>query len=310
VPPAPAGLPDTPSPEHNPTTPEKVALGKLLFFDKRLSRDKSMACSSCHMPDRGWADGKERSMTVDGKPNLRHTPSLYNVGYQKEFYWDGNIKGLEALIMSNWRGQMSADPIAIAKRLYAIPVYRAHFERTFGGVPTGQSIVQALASFVRTIRSGDSPWDRYEKGDKTAVGPEAIAGYEIFRGKAQCHLCHPPPMYTDYGYHNLGVGVAAGPKDPGRSRKTGRTADAAAFKTPSLRGVSMSPPYFHNGSAPTLIKAISFILAGGFRTGNPQISPKLERVQLNEFELKRLVAFVRSLTKVEKAYKPPLLPAD
>jgi len=282
---APLGLPATPSPSYNPTTPAKVALGRKLFFDVQLSAAGTMACAHCHDPQHGWGDPRRLSETAGGKLNLRHAPALANVAYAHELYWDGRVKPLEALILANWKGQMGANPDAIARRLGEDRLYEAHFRRAFDSAPTGDHTVEALAAFVRTIRSGDAPWDRYENGDRNAVGPDVVAGAALFRGKAQCGVCHPPPMYTDQQYYAVGVGDPA--RDPGRMIVTGSQADRGAFRTPTLRGAAESGPYFHDGSAPTLEAVVDHFL-GGASGREPIVLTPDERAQL--------LAFVRALT--------------
>lgn len=308
VPSAPLGLPDTPSPDHNRTTPAKVVLGELLFFDPRLAGDGSASCASCHQPEHGWASPEQRSRTVGGKLNLRHTPSLFNVAYARAWSWDGRMDTLEAATLAHWKGQLGADPEPQTTVLAAIPVYAAHFERAFGGAATPDMVAEALAAFVRTIRSGDSPWDRHEAGDADAVTGEVIAGFKVFAEKAQCALCHPPPLYSDYRYHNLGVGTGEAPADIGRYRVSGSEADLGAFKTPTLRGVTTSPPYFHNGGADSLEGAVDFILAGGHREGNPAIARRLDPVFLTPVERQQLLLFLRALTPARAPYEPPALP--
>jgi cytochrome c peroxidase len=305
---APLGLPVTPSPDHNRTTPAKVVLGELLFFDPRLSGDATMSCASCHQPEHGWAAPEQRSKTAGGKLNLRHTPSLLNAGYARSWWWDGRMDTLEAATLAHWKGQLGADPAPMAAVLGAVPVYAAHFERAFGGAATADMVAEALASFVRTLRSGNSPWDQHEAGDADAVTADVVEGFKVFTQKAQCALCHPPPLYSDYGFHNLGVGAGDVPNDVGRVRVTRRDEDLGAFKTPTLRGAATHPPFFHDGSADTLEDAVDYILAGGHREGNPAIAPRLDPVDLTPMERQQLLLFLRSLTPEREPYEPPDLP--
>jgi cytochrome c peroxidase len=297
VPPAPRALPPTPSPDHNPTTADKVALGKLLFFDNRLSRDRSMSCATCHDPDKGWSDGKARSKTVAGKINLRHTPSLYNTGYHKAWYWDGSMDLLESMILSNWTGQMSANPAAIAARLERIPRYRSHFGRAFNSKPSRDRIAEALAAFVRTIRSGDSPWDRHESGIEGEVSDDAIAGFAVFHSRAGCGLCHTPPLYTDLGYHDVDLPTESSDPDEGRFRVTNKPSERNAFKTQGLRDVARSAPYFHDGSVATLTEAIDHQL-------------RRQKANLTADERRQLEAFLLSLSTTTEPYERPVLPAS
>ncbi len=296
--PTPRGLPDPPSPTHNPTTAAKVALGEILFFDPRLSGDGKTSCATCHDPDKGWSDGQLRADTVAGKPNLRHTASLYNLAYLSHLYWDGRLATLEPLILGHWSGQLAGRPDRVAAALADIPVYAAHFQRTFQAAASTERTVEALAAFVRTIRSGDAPYDHYEVGgDAALVTPAAIAGFEVFREKAQCALCHAPPLYADGGFHSI---TGAGP-DPGRFLVTKNQADRSTFRTPTLRGVTGNPPYFHNGSAPTLRAAILTCraAAGG---------GDAEARALARDDLDNLVAFLTALSPVTAPYPRPELP--
>ena len=295
--PAPRGLPETPSPSYNPTTPEKVALGKLLFFDKKLSGNGSQACASCHQPTKGWTDGAERSTTAAGKLNLRHTPSLYNVAYARALLWDGSGRSIETTALNHWAGQLAAAPDLIVGTLARSPLYVAHFQRAFSSPPTRDHVAAALAAFVRTLRSGNSPWDRHELGEPNAVSLDAIAGQELFSGRAQCHLCHPPPHYTDWQFHNKGIGAATQSPDRGRIRATKHPQHDGQFRTPTLRGAAHTAPYFHDGSAPTLRDAVVYSLSGGFRSGNATLDRRLERIELTSKEVDQLVAFLRALSR-------------
>jgi cytochrome c peroxidase len=308
VAPAPLGLPaEMGTPADNPTTPDKVWLGERLFFDKRLSSGGEFSCESCHVHEKGWTDGLAFSKKADGKLNTRNTPTLYNVGYLKSWYWDGRAPTLEKQISAAWKSQMGTDDQAsIAKKLAEIPAYKAGFERAFHAPPSAENVVQALAAFVRTLRSGDSAWDKHEKGEKDAVDAEVIAGQAIFTGKAKCALCHAPPTYFDTLFHNVGVGYEAdgAAADVGRSKVTNDPKDTGAFKTPGLRSVTKTAPYFHDGSAATLEDAVKFMLNGGRKNAN--LDPKLTPVKLSEKELKQLMAFIKSLDSTEPFEKPTL----
>jgi len=314
VPPTPLGIPEARPSEDNPITAQKVALGQLLFFDERLSAKRAAACASCHQPDKGWADGEARSKTVAGKPNLRHTPSLVNVAYADELFWDGRMAPLEQAIDAHWQGQQGADPEQVVALLARMPVYRAHFERTFAGPPSRARIVEALAAFARTIRSGNAPYDRYEVEGAAGKAPaQAIAGAKVFAQKAQCALCHPPPLYTDLSYHgpgskpSTGAAATAEPVDIGRARVTKKEADVAAFKTPTVRGVMHSAPYFHDGSAVTLEDAVARCLGRGGPADDPAHGSRAP-VHLSAGELDQVIAFLQSLTPARDPYPRPALP--
>jgi cytochrome c peroxidase len=308
LPSAPLGLPtEMTTPGDNPMTPEKVALGAELFFDKRTSKDGTFSCETCHVHEKGWTDGLAFSKKADGSLNTRSSPTLYNVGYYSSWYWDGRATTLEKQVVAAWKGQMGTeDQAAIAKKLAEIPAYKAEFERAFHAAPSAENIVNALACFVRTLRSGDSAWDKHEKGDKDAVDAEVLAGQALFTGKAKCALCHAPPTYFDTLFHNVGVGYGndSGPPDVGRFKVSNDVKDTGAFKTPGLRSVSKTGPYFHDGSAATLEDAVKFMLAGGKK--NEHTDPKLTPVKLSEKEVGQLVAFIKSLDSTESFEKPKL----
>ncbi len=308
LPRTPAALPELKTPEDNPLTPEKVALGKQLFFDKRLSKDGSMACETCHLPEKGWTDAQKLSPKVGGAVNTRHTPTLWNVGYNEAYYWDGRAATLEKNVEAAWKGQMGADPAEIAGKLGAVPGYQVQFRTLFKSDVTPDGIVKALASFIRTLRSGGSPWDRYEAGDKAAVGEDAVRGFDLFRNKAGCAACHAPPLYTDNGFHNVGIGFDKDVKEPdvGRGKVTNDEKDKGRFKTPTIRSIETSGPYFHDGRAATLEEAVDLMLAGGIK--NPNLDERLKPVKLSDSEKKDLLAFVKALKAPEETFARPTLP--
>ena len=283
LPPTPLGLPAAPSPDYNPTTAEKVALGAQLFAEVGLSVDKALACSSCHDPGHGFSSAEPLRKTATGSLNQRHTPSLINLAYHHEFYWDGRSTPLEAHILGHWQGQLGLAPEAAMAQIAELPLYQAHFERAFDSEPNRDRAAEALAAYVRSLVLGNSPWDRYEAGDASAVTADAIAGAAIFNQRAGCATCHAPPLYTDLLFHNLGLPQNPETPDLGRGGHTGKASDNGAFKTPGLRGVSRTSPYFHDGSAATL----SQVLERKESQGSPRLSPA-ERAQV--------IAFLEALT--------------
>jgi len=290
-------LPPIEHPANNPTSPAKVALGAQLFLDKRLSGSGNNNCQSCHYRELGWTDAKPLSTRDDGKLNTRHTPALYNVGHQSIWYWDGRSATLEAQIAAAWRNQLSVDPAVAAARIAAVDGYKPQFQAVFGGPATAENISQALAAYLRTKNSDNSPWDRYEAGDKSAVSAAAIAGNALFMGKGRCVTCHTPPHYGNSTFFNVGLEGGKANPDPGRANVTKNAADTGAFKTPSLRSVALGAPYFHDGSVATLTDAVKLMARGGGKDASK--TPILVDTGLTDAEVAQVVAFLQSLTSTE-----------
>jgi cytochrome c peroxidase len=308
-------LPSMEIPADNPMSPERAALGMQLFFDTRLSDEGQTSCETCHLPELGWTDGKQFSTTHSGSVNSRHTPTLYNVGYYTEWYWDGRAPTLEAQVLAAWRSQVGATPEDIALRISGIPEYREQFQVHMNTGVTPEAIVQAVAAFVRTLVSADSPWDRYELGDETAVSEDAVSGFEVFSETANCALCHLPPLLTDTLYHNIGIGFDGEEPDMGRGAFLARTEPSpteeaarlqGAFKTPTLRSITETAPYFHDGSAETLEAAVDFVLGGGH--ANAYLDEKLKPKELTAEQRSQLLAFLRALTPDHGPFQRPTLP--
>ena len=293
------------SPAGNETTAAKVALGKQLFFDRRLSADGSASCESCHYRHLGWTDGLALSKRVDGVVNSRHTPTLYNVGYLQSWYWDGRATTLEGQVFAAWRGQMSGDPVKAAAALNAVPAYAMQFQSVFDGPASGDTIAKALAAYLRTVNSGESPWDRFEKGDRAAVTQSAIDGQALFMGKGRCVACHTPPTYTGSAFFNIGLEAGKAKVDPGRFNVTQDVADTSSFKTPTLRSIAISGPYFHDGSVASLEQAVRYLAKGG--GADPAKSPVLVDTGLSDDEITKVVAFLRTLTS-EEPFERPIVP--
>lgn len=313
--PIPIPLPSTPKPlpelktaADEALTPEKVALGKQLFFDKRLSKDGTASCETCHVPEKGWADGEALSTKVGGAKNTRHTPTLWNVGYYDHFYWDGRAETLTKNVIAAWKGQLGADTAAVAAALAKIPGYLVQFKTIYSSDPTEENIGKSIAAFIRTIRSGDSPWDKFEAGDKAAVSEDAKKGFELFRNKAGCAACHAPPLYTDNAFHNVGVGFGKDVKEPdqGRGKISKEKKEDGAFKTPTLRSVATHAPFFHDGHAATLEEAVDYMLSGGNKNDN--LDPKMKPVKLSKAERDQLLAFVKALEAPFMTFARPKLP--
>jgi cytochrome c peroxidase len=297
-------LPAVTAPADNAMTADKIALGKQLFFDKRLSGSGNMACENCHYRDKGWAVPEALSKRDDGKMNTRHTPTLYNVAYLTIFYWDGRAATMEAQTLAAWRNQMGADPAKIAERLNAIPAYKAAFNKAYGTDATGDNIVKSFTTYLRTLTSGDSPWDKYEKGMTNAVSEDAKAGFNLFMGKGRCAVCHTPPTYMNNDFHNIGLEAGKANPDPGRFTVSKKVEDTSAFKTPTLRSSALSAPYFHDGSAATLEEAVRYMASGG--KADPNKSSLLVDTQMTDAEIKQVTEFLKALTSDEPLVRPVL----
>ncbi len=303
---APLGLPPVPVPATNPETQQAIDLGRKLFYDKKLSRNNSVACASCHDPETGFSDGRPHSVGVDGKTGTRNAPTVVNAAYMPLLFWDGRSPSLEA---------QSAMPIAnplemdqghdiLVSHLNADPEYRAAFQKAFGpGPATLGKVEKAIASFERTLISGNSPFDKYEYGgDKKALSAAAIRGLQVFLDpqKGNCAACHTVgakyALFTDGKFHNTGAGVDGEGVllDVGRFAETKNEADKGAFKTPTLRNVAHSGPYMHDGSLKTLKDVIDFYAGGG--NSNPEQDPEMKKIHLTGPERADLLAFLESLT--------------
>jgi cytochrome c peroxidase len=298
LPAMPKGLGEVKAPDDNALTPEKAALGQLLFFDKRLSKDDSASCESCHHIDKAYTSGQALDAKVGGAMNKRNAPSMLNLGFHTSFYWDGRMPTLEACSGAAWKGQLGADQAQVAQKLNAVPVYKAMFLRAFNEPASAENVPRAIASWLRTLQSGNSAWDRFSAGDKTALTKDAQAGWAVFQ-KAQCSACHVPPLFSDFDFHHVGLGDDAGRKDA-----TKADADLGKFKTPSLRNVALTGPYFHDGSAASLDDAIAFMARGGNKSGDT----KLKAVKLSAKESAQLKAFLESLTGESTYTSAPALP--
>jgi cytochrome c peroxidase len=333
----PAELTQETIPQDNPQTPEKVALGQKLFFDGRLSADGTMACATCHDPARAFTDGRPASIGIHGRASQRNAPTILNALYNKAQFWDGRVKTLEeqaALPIVNpvEMGQPSID--AAVATFAGVEEYQQDFRRVFGRPVNGPDLVRAIASYERTLVSFDSPFDHFIARDKKAIDESAKRGWELFNTQARCNKCHAltdtrrdVTNFTDFDFHNIGIGIirhnvvalarqaqreivsgqleaidraAIGTKMSvlGRFLVTKKEADTASFKTPNLRNVLVTGPYFHDGSQETLWDVIDHYNKGdGLK--NPWLDEDIQPLALTERDIDDLVAFLASLTSPE-----------
>jgi cytochrome c peroxidase len=326
-------LPAVPVPEDNPLTPEKVELGRLLFFDARLSADGSLACVSCHLPDQGWATHTPLSPAYPTNMERRLSPTLVNVAYNKALLWDGRAGTLEKQALGPIQNplHMNQNLDLLVEKLRAIPDYAKRFQDVFGTVVTSEALGNALAAFERTLVTRNSPFDRYLGGDQQAMSKSALQGMELFKGKARCILCHNGPNFTDSQFHNLGVPEApllAHPlvqaslrfdakrmnvpeydqvkQDLGRYLVTKEERDKGAFKTPTLRNVTQRDPYMHNGIFQSLQDILNFYDRGGGAV--PGKSPLMQPIGLTMQDKRDLLAFLQSLTGEISSLSPASFP--
>lgn len=330
----PLGLPPLPVPAANPLTREKIDLGRRLFMDRRLSHNNTMSCAMCHVPEQGFTSNElGAAIGIGGRSLRRNAPSLFNVGYQRSFFHDGREPHLEEQAWSPLlaRTEMGMPSMGyVIEKVRQLPEYRGLFEAAFGGPVTSERIGQALASYQRTLVSGDSRFDRWRYGgDAAALDARERRGFDVFTGKGRCVACHrvaeKSALFTDHRFHNTGIGWArtmhparasyrvqlapgtfvdvAGKllnvfepaqADTGRYEVTTAPEDRWAYKTPTLRNVALTAPYMHDGSLATLEDVVAFYDQGGIDNENQ--SPLVAPLGLDAEERAALVAFLKTLT--------------
>ena len=339
-PPALGPLPPVPVPRDNPMSPAKVELGRLLFFDPRLSGDASTSCASCHNPEAGWGDGSDVSRGYPGTQHWRNSQTVLNAAHYTKLFWAGEVTSLEGQAEAAATGNVAGngDPIMMEERLRQIPEYVQRFKAVFGtDRPLIGDVWKAIAAFERTLVSSPDQvtFDRFAKGDARALGEEAKRGLALFQGKAGCLQCHSGPLASDESYHNLGVpknpafeedplrqitlrfqhysrGVPeplyrAADRDLGLYYTTKRDEDKGKFRTPTLREIKYTAPYMHNGAFFTLEEVVDFYDQDGGQ--DPGKSPLLRPLRLSAQDKKDLVAFLLSLSSDKPIVVPrPALP--
>ncbi len=286
-----------PVPELNPLTAAKVALGRKLFIDSLLSRDRTRACATCHDLRRAFTDGRAVALGVDGREGTRSAPTLVNRGYGRSFFWDGRTRNLEEQVLQPIQHPKEMDITVgeVVVRLKRDRAYSDLFQAAFGQEVNEGDLAKALASYVRTILSGNAPIDRYLNGDRDALTGRQRQGLRLFRGKGSCTACHVGPLFTDENFHNTGVAWRDGRLlDQGRFAVTGKETDHGAFKTPTLREVARTAPYMHDGSITPLEEVIEFYDRGG--NANPYLDPELRPLNLTAAEKRALRTFLRALS--------------
>jgi cytochrome c peroxidase len=296
---------EIPFPPSNPYTENKSRLGRMLFFDPILSGSQVRSCASCHNPALSWADGRARAIGEKQMP-LR-SPTLLNVAWVPKLGWDGHFRDLEAVAFGPITSalNMNLSEKVLIERLSAIPGYRDAFVKAFGpGAITKRNVELALATYERTIVSGEAPFDRWIKGDETAIDSAAKRGFALFNGKANCAACHSGWAFTDSSFHD--IGTAKG-DDFGRGRLFPNSQKLRhAFKTPTLRDVARRAPYMHDGSVPTLEAVIDLYNRGGI--ARPSRAEDVHPLDLSKQERDDLIAFLRTLNGVQQTVSVSALP--
>lgn len=289
----PLGLKPVPVPEDNPQTPEKIDLGKQLFFDPRLSCDDSVSCASCHDPKKGWSNDARFATGVRSQMGGRSAPTIINSAYSDLQFWDGRAHRLEGQALGPIANPIEMDHKLedCVIKLNKVPGYKRQFQKVFGTDVTTENIAKALASFERTVLSGNAPYDKFKAGDTKALSDAADRGRKLYFGKAHCSACHSGPTFSDQAFHNIGVGMEAKNPDPGRYEVTKIVGDKGSFKTPGLRDIARSLPYMHDGSLKTLEEVVEYYDKGGVQ--NPQLDEEIRPLKLTAQEKADLVTFMK-----------------
>jgi cytochrome c peroxidase len=299
----PLGLPAVQWPEDNPYSAEKVELGRLLYFDKRLSSDNSVSCASCHATEKAFTDGAPVSTGIGGQKGGRSAPTVINRAFSTQQFWDGRA----ATVEEQAKGPI-ANPIemtsektaegahgAIVKRLQTVPGYVQRFDKVFGPKSVNiDNVAKAIATFERTVYSGNAPYDKYVAGDTKALSEAQVRGMNVFFNKAACDSCHLGFNFTDGSYVNVGIGMDKPNPDLGRYVVSKKEEDKGAFKTPTLREIEHSGPYMHDGSLKTLEEVIEHYDKGGIR--NPHLNERLKPLNLSKQDKSDLVQFLKALS--------------
>ncbi len=329
-------LPEVPVPPDNPMSEAKVELGRLLFFDQRMSGDGSTSCAICHVPELGWGSGSAISPGYPGTSHWRNSQTVVNTAYLPKLFWAGESLSLERQAASAWTGNLAGnvDPAMAEERLKQIPEYVRLFDEAFGASPNWGDALKAVAAFERTLVNQNVPFDAYAQGNRDALSSQVLRGLALFQDKANCIACHSGPLFTDNSFHNLGVprsplydsninvqialryqhharGVPeevyqAADQDLGLYYTTKREEDKGKFRTPPLRYVCYTAPYMHNGVLSTLEEVVAFYNAGG--GDDPDKDPLMQPLNLTAQEQADLVAFLQSLCGDEVTVEAPELP--
>jgi len=301
-----------PHPKDNAPNEDRINLGKKLFFDPRLSGDGNMSCATCHNPTLGWSDGLPTAKGVKSKVLGRASPTIINTGYNFIQMWDGRKKSLEDQAMGPMEAtvEMNMDTAKLFKWLNRNAGYIDLFSKAYPGKAIdADTVSKAIATYERTVVSNNSPFDHWVKGDAKAMTAEQVNGFKLFVGKGKCEVCHSAPNFTDDGFHNLGLASWGVPEpDMGRYAQRPIGVLKGAFKTPTLRDITRTAPYFHDGSSSTLMEVVEHYNKGGLVKTN--LSPNMEKLDLNKQEMSDIIAFMQALESPFMSVTLPELPRD
>lgn len=307
-------LPDqAPAPANNQLNKTRIELGKKLFFDPRLSGDGNMSCATCHNPMLGWSDGLPTGKGFKSMVLGRASPTIINTGFNDIQMWDGRKSSLEDQAMGPMEAtfEMNMDTTKLFKWINTNKGYKKLFKEAYPESTeiTADTLSKAMASYERTVVSNNSPFDRWVKGDANAMTKQQINGFMLFTGKANCEACHSAPNFTDNGFHNVGL-ASWGNEEPdmGRYAQKPLKLMKGAFKTPTLRNIEQTAPYFHDGSSASMIDVVDHYNQGGVVKTN--LSPNMKKLNLSVEEMNDLVVFMNALTSPMPPVTLPELPLE
>jgi cytochrome c peroxidase len=296
----PLGLPASPRARQS-VDRQRFDIGRRLFFDSILSTDRTVSCASCHQPEHGFSAPEALPLGVRGRRASRNAPTLFNRAFGVLNSWDGRATSLEeqALLPIENPQEMDLPMNEALARLAADETYARAFAAAWPDGLTRENLGAALALFMRRIYLGASPIDRFQSGGRDALSLEERGGLWIYESKGRCWQCHSGPNFSDEAFHNTGIGAREGTPEPGRFQVSGRDEDRGRFKTPTLRGLTLTAPYMHDGSLETLEEVVAYYRRGG--NPNSHLDPKIAPLDLSDREAKNLVAFLEALSRQSTA---------
>ena len=303
------GLPPLPIPDDNPMTARRWA-GQTAVFRHPSEQGSDVSCATCHDPKMAWAEHKATSEGIGGQFGQMNSPTVINSAYATTQFWDGRADSLETQAVGPMENpvEMGHTLGELVVQLNEVPEYKERFQKVFGTEVTADGMAKAIAAFERTVLSGNSPYDKYEAGDQAALSEAQIRGMKLF-DDAGCSSCHAPPLFSNYKFYNAGVGSQKTPPDPGRMAVTNDESDLGKFRTPPLREVANTAPYFHDGSCATLPEAVAMMAGGGI--DNPNLSALLKGIGargLSDQDKADIVEFLQTLSGEYPIVEPPAVP--